>query len=154
MNPAKIGDSLPDFALPDQNGAIVTRDALLARGALVLFFYPKDDTPGCTREVCAFRDAFEAFSDAGVNVAGVSSDDVAAHERFAQRHRLPFILLSDKGGALRKQLGVPKTLGFVPGRVTYVVDRTGTIRHIFSSQFEPERHIAEALSLLGALSPR
>jgi peroxiredoxin Q/BCP len=150
----KIGDHLPDFALPDQNAVTVTRDELLARGPLVLFFYPKDDTPGCTQEVCAFRDAFEAFSDAGANVAGISSDDVTAHERFAQRHRLPFILLSDEGAKLRKKMNVPKTLGFVPGRVTYVIDREGVIRHIFSSQFEPERHIAEALAVLGASAPR
>jgi peroxiredoxin Q/BCP len=134
--------------LLDQNGQTVTRDAVLARGPLVLYFYPKDETPGCTREACAFRDAFADFADAGASVAGVSSDDPASHARFAERHHLPFTLLSDPKGELAKKFGVKKTFGILPGRVTFVIDPGGVVRYAFSSQIAPEQHVAEALRIL------
>jgi peroxiredoxin Q/BCP len=146
-----MGDRVPDFSLLDQTSTTVTRDTLLARGPLVLYFYPKDDTTGCRKEACSFRDAFEAFSDLGASVVGVSSDDPASHAHFAEKHRLPFTLLSDPGGTLRKHFGVPKTWGFIPGRVTYIIDRDGVIRYVFSSMFAPEKHITEALRILRAL---
>lgn len=143
-----IGDRVPDFSLLDQNAQMVTRDALLAEGPLVLYFYPKDETPGCTREACAFRDAFSDFADAGASVVGVSADDPASHRRFIERHHLPFTLLSDQKSELAKKFGVKKTFGILPGRVTFVIDRSGVVRYAFSSQVAPERHVSEALGIL------
>jgi len=113
-----------------------------------LFFYPKDDTPGCTAEACSFRDSYEVFQEAGAEVVGVSSDSEASHRRFASKYKLPFILLSDLGGVVRKFYGVPSTFGLIPGRVTYVIDKEGIVRNIFSSQFTPEQHIVEAIRAL------
>src|SRR5262249_48961080 len=122
--------------------------------AVVVYFYPRDNTPGCTTEACAFRDSYEVFKDAGAEVIGISSDSTESHSQFAKRHRLPFILLSDADGAGRKRYGVPATLGLLPGRVTYIIDKEGTVRHIFSAQFTPAKHIAEALKPLDALGSR
>lgn len=116
----------------------------------MVYFYPKDETAGCTAEACRFRDDFGKFSDAGAVVIGISDDSTESHERFASRHRLPFQLLSDTGGAVRKLYGVKKTLGVIPGRVTFVIDREGVVRHVFSSQMDAERHVAEALAALPA----
>lgn len=148
----KVGDYAPNFTLPNQSGEEVSLWDVISKGAVVLYFYPKDDTPGCTSEACAFRDSYEVFKDAGAEVIGVSSDSADAHWRFATRHRLPFILLSDKGASVRKLYGVPATLGFMPGRVTYVIDKYGIVRHIFDSQFAPQKHISEALETLKKLS--
>ncbi len=143
-----VGDHAPDFALPDQTGKPVRLSDLLAEHAVVLYFYPKDETRGCTAEACSFRDSYEVFKEAGAEVVGVSSDSVASHESFAAHYRLPFILLSDEGGALRKLYGVPTTMGMFPGRVTYIIDRQGIVRHIFSSQIQFDRHVIEALNTL------
>jgi thioredoxin-dependent peroxiredoxin len=115
---------------------------------VVLFFYPKDNTLGCTKEVCAFRDDFEEFGKLDADVIGISSDSVESHREFAEKHDLPFALLSDEGGKLRKLYGVPNTLGLVPGRVTYIIDEQGVVRHIFSSQLGVERHVEEAIEAL------
>lgn len=139
----------PDFTLPDQDGASVTLSELRG-GWVVVYFYPKDDTPGCTAESCAFRDAHEAFTDAGVRVIGISSDDVASHRAFVDKYSLPFTLLADVDGSVRRSYGVPKTLGLLPGRVTYVIDPDGVVRKIFSSQFKPKKHIDEALAVIAA----
>ena len=113
-----------------------------------LYFYPKDETPGCTAEACSFRDSYEVFREAGAEVVGVSSDSTSSHDRFATRHRLPFTLLSDEGGRVRKRYGVRPTLGILPGRVTYVIDGSGVVRHVFSSQTGVQRHVQEALDAL------
>jgi thioredoxin-dependent peroxiredoxin len=144
----KVGDVAPDFTLPSQTGESVSLNNVLGQKAVVLYFYPKDDTPGCTAESCAFRDSYTAFQDAGAEVIGVSSDTSASHQQFAAKYQLPFILLSDAGGAVRKQYGVPATLGLLPGRVTYVIDKTGVVRHIFNSQFNFKGHVDEALKFL------
>jgi len=115
---------------------------------LVVFFYPKDNTPGCTAEVCAFRDDYEAFVEAGADVIGISSDDSQSHASFRERHRLPYRLMSDPGGDARKAFGIPRTLGILPGRATFVIDRQGTILYAFNSQFAPERHVKNALEAL------
>ena len=146
-----VGDKAPDFTMPTDGGGTVSLSALRGK-PVVLYFYPKDDTSGCTAEACGFRDAYQVFSDAGAEVVGVSSDSVESHRGFAQHHRLPFILLSDTHGALRKRYGVPTTLGMIPGRVTYIIDRRGIVRHIFSSQIQAEKHVAEALETLRALA--
>jgi len=146
-----LGDTAPDFTLPSHSGEQVSLHDLLARGPVVLYFYPEDNTSGCTAEACSFRDSYEVFKDAGVEVAGISSDSVASHENFASRNQLPFILLSDTGGVVRKQYGVPSTLGVLPGRVTYVIDREGVIRHMFSSQMGATKHVSEALRMIQGL---
>jgi peroxiredoxin Q/BCP len=117
-----------------------------------LFFYPGDGTPVCTAEACAFRDAYTSFTDAGAVVVGVSADSLDSHREFAANHRLPFLMLSDADGQIRKVFGVPKTLGIFPGRVTYVIDKQGVVRHIFSSQLGASRHVAEALKIVEQLA--
>lgn len=144
----KVGDAAPDFTLPKQDGATVSLEDLLGKGAVVLYFYPKDDTPGCTVEACSFRDAYEDFKEAGAEVVGISSDSAADHRAFADKHRLPFTLVSDAGGKVRKLYGVPSTLGLFPGRVTYVIDPGGVVRHVFNSQLNPTKHVREALEVL------
>ena len=129
----QVGDKAPDFTLPSQSGEPVRLHDRLGERVVVLYFYPKDDTPGCTAEACAFRDSHEVFTDVGAEVIGVSSDSVDRHAAFADRHKLPFTLLSDQGGQVRKSYGVPAVLRLLPGRVTYVIDRAGTVRHVFNS---------------------
>lgn len=140
----QVGSTAPDFTLADASG----KDVRLAdfRGRpVVLYFYPKDDTPGCTKEACSFRDQYQDFQDAGAVVLGVSSDSSESHRKFAERHRLPFTLLADRGGEVRKLYGVPATLGLLPGRVTFVIGSDGVVRHTFNSQLDASRHVAEAL---------
>jgi len=144
----RVGDVAPDFTLPDQWGKPARLRDLVGRKTLVLYFYPKDETPGCTIEARAFRDSYERFTKAGAEVVGVSSDSVASHRRFARHYDLPFVLLSDRGGAVRRLYGVEKTLGILPGRVTYVIDKAGVVRHVYSSQLRATRHSVEALHAL------
>ena len=147
----KVGDRVPDFTLPDQNGTPVSLGELLAEGCVVLYFYPKDDTPGCTTQACTFRDEHDELAEAGACVVGVSSDDVQSHRRFADKYRLPFRLLSDRAGELRQRFGVPKTIGLIDGRVTYVIDSQGIVRHVFNSQLRTRKHVDEALRLVRSL---
>jgi len=152
MASVNVGDRAPEFTLPSQIGAQVSLAQYRGQQAVVLFFYPKDGTAVCTKEACSFRDAYEDFIQAGAVVIGVSSDAVESHQAFASGHRLPFELLSDADGFLRKAFGVPKTLGLLPGRVTYVIDKEGVVRHVFSSQFSADRHVAEALAVVRQLA--
>jgi peroxiredoxin Q/BCP len=145
-----VGDRAPLVSLPDQNGVQRRSDQLAGR-ALVLFFYPKDDTPGCTMEACAFRDSFEDLQAQGADVWGVSGDGAASHQRFATRHGLPFPLLVDSANSLRKAFGVPSVLGLLPGRVTYVIDADGVIRHVFNNLLDGPAHRREALKALADL---
>ena len=141
----------PDFTLPSQSGEMVSFHDLLGKRAMVLFFYPKDNTLGCTKEVCAFRDSFEELGRLDAEVIGISSDTVDSHRGFAEKHKLPFTLLSDQGGKVRSLYGVPTTLGLFPGRVTYVIDKEGVVRHIFSSQVNVEKHVEEAMRTLQSI---
>jgi peroxiredoxin Q/BCP len=147
----RVGEPAPDFTLESSAGEPVRLSDFRATSEVVLFFYPKDSTPGCTVEACSFRDSHEAFREAGAEVIGISSDSGPSHRRFADRHGLPFLLLSDHDGAVRARYGVPKTFGLLPGRVTFVIDRQGIVRHVFSSQFRPSRHVEEALGVLRTL---
>jgi len=144
----KTGDPAPDFTLPDQKGETVALSGFRGKKAVILYFYPKDDTPGCTAESCTFRDSYEDFQAAGAEVIGVSSDTEDSHKTFAAKYHLPFKLLSDQGGEIRKLYGVTSTFGLLPGRVTFVIDKEGIIRRVFSSQFRPKKHIDEALKIL------
>lgn len=148
----QAADRAPDFTLPSHTGQTVSLAEFRGKQAVVLFFYPKDGTPVCTKEACSFRDAYEDFVQAGAVVVGVSSDSAERHQAFANGHRLPFVLLSDPDGSLRRAFGVPKTLGVFPGRVTYVIDKEGIVRHVFRSQFAADRHVAEALTVVRQLA--
>ena len=149
--PVKAGDQAPDFTLPAQSGEAVRLKDRLGERVVVLYFYPRDDTRGCTAEACAFRDSHEVFAEAGAEVIGVSSDSVDRHAAFAGRHELPFTLLSDQGGRVRRLYGVPAVLGLLPGRVTYVIDRQGTVRHVFSSMTNIGQHVSDALGVVRKL---
>jgi thioredoxin-dependent peroxiredoxin len=142
-----IGDRIPEVSLVDADERTVTLTSLIDR-PIVLYFYPKDDTPGCSSQACRFGDEYEKFVAAGADVIGVSSDGAQSHARFRQKHRLPFRLMSDPGGAARKAFGIPKTLGILPGRATFVIGPERTILYAFNSQFDPERHVANALAAL------
>jgi len=141
----------PDFTLPSQSGKPVSLGDFLGKRQVVLFFYPKDNTLGCTKEVCAFRDSFEELGRLDAEVIGISSDSADSHKGFAEKHKLPFTLLSDEGGKVRRLYGVPSSFGLFPGRVTYVIDREGVMRNVFSSQIEVEKHVEEALRTLRSI---
>jgi peroxiredoxin Q/BCP len=145
------GAKAPEFSLNDQNGKKVSLADFRGQKNVVVYFYPKDDTPGCTKESCYFRDQYTAFTDAGCEVIGISSDSEKSHKAFAEKYRLPFSLLSDVGGKVRASYGVPATMGLLPGRVSYVVDKQGVIRHAFNSQINATQHVDEALSILKTL---
>jgi peroxiredoxin Q/BCP len=149
--PLAPGDRAPLIALPDADG-VERRSDQLGGKPLVLFFYPKDDTPGCTMEACSFRDGYGEFQALGAEVWGVSGDDAASHRRFAERHRLPFPLLVDRDNRLRQVFGVPRALGLLPGRVTYVIDGDGVIRHVFNNLLDAPAHVREARQALERLA--
>jgi len=146
-----VGDEAPDFELLDRAGRAVRLRDFRGKQPVVLYFYPKDDTPGCTKEACSFRDQYEDFQTLGAEVLGVSSDSTESHARFGEKYDLPFRLLSDRGGLARKAYGVPSTLGVIPGRVTFVIDTAGVVRHVFNSQAQATRHVTEALAILRSL---
>jgi peroxiredoxin Q/BCP len=147
-----VGDHAPDFTLPSATGEQVTLSKLTADKSVVVFFYPKDDTPGCTVEACSFRDRYDAFVEAGAAVVGISSDSEDSHGRFASKHGLPMTLLSDADGKVRALYGVKATLGLFPGRATFVIDRKGVVRHVFVSQLRAGAHVGEALSVVRQLT--
>jgi peroxiredoxin Q/BCP len=152
MSRIEVGDTAPDLTLSTQSGDQIALADYRGEKAVVVFFYPKDGTPVCTKEACAFRDAYEDFAKEGAVVIGVSGDSTARHQSFASTHRLPFVLVSDKDGSVRRAFGVPKSMGIFPGRVTYVIDKVGIIRHVFSSQFAADRHVSEALEVIRKLN--
>lgn len=148
----KVGDKIPSFSLKDQKGNTISKEDLVGVSNLVLYFYPKDDKPGCTKEACAFRDEFEVFTDLGANVVGVSADSPESHAKFAEKYNLPFTLLSDEKNELRKAFGVKGILlGLIPGRVTFIIDKEGIIQHKFDSQMNATKHVEVAKDVLGRL---
>jgi peroxiredoxin Q/BCP len=143
----KVGDTLPHFTAVDSQGNPFDSKNCIGK-ALVIYFYPKDDTRVCTEQACSFRDQYEDFKALGAEVIGVSADSVKSHQKFASRYRLPFILLSDGNKKLRKLFGVPNDLlGLIPGRVTYVIDQNGMVRLVFNS-LSGKIHIQKALQML------
>jgi peroxiredoxin Q/BCP len=152
MAKLNVGDRAPDFTLPSHDGREVSLEELRRDSVLVLFFYPKDGSPVCTKEACAFRDSYEDFTEAGAVVAGISADPTERHRSFAEANRLPFVLLSDPGGKAARDYGVSKTLGLLPGRVTFVIDSEGIVRHQFRSQLSAQEHVQGALRMVEELA--
>ena len=142
------GDEIPEFSAKDNNGNDFESSSIVGKKPVVFYFYPKDNTPGCTAQACSFRDQYEDFKDLGAEVVGISSDSIASHEKFVQQYQLPFILLSDNDKKIRKLFGVkPDLLGLIPGRVTYVADQNGIIQFIFDSMNATD-HIPKALETI------
>lgn len=147
----QVGNLAPDFELASSTGEKVKLSQYRGKKNVVLFFYPKDETAGCTAEACSFRDTYEEFLDAGAEVLGISGDSLDSHRRFKGKHGLPMQLLSDRGNRVRKAFGIKSNWIVVPGRVTYVVDKKGIIRHIFDSQVLAIKHVSEALDMIKKL---
>jgi peroxiredoxin Q/BCP len=149
MNAIGVGSIVPSFSLKDQNGQFFDIDSVKGKNNLVIYFYPKDDTPGCTKEACSFRDQYDVFKKEDALVIGISGQSVESHFKFAKKHRLNYTLLSDKDNKVRELFGVPTNLfGLLPGRVTYVVNKDGKVAFLFNSQLNVEKHIVEALRIL------
>ena len=152
MSPIIVGDRAPPFTATAHTGQTVTLADYLGKRVVVLYFYPRDGTPVCTAEACRFRDAYADFVAAGAVVIGVSVNSTERHRQFAAERRLPFLLISDQEQTLQKAFGVPRLLGFLPGRTTYIIDKEGVVRHVFTSHFSADRHIAEALRVVRELN--
>jgi thioredoxin-dependent peroxiredoxin len=147
----QVGDSIPNFTAKDTSGNDFNIQSLLGKQPFVIYFYPKDNTPGCTTQACSFRDQYQDFKDLGAEVIGVSSDSVVSHQKFTQQYHLPFILLSDSDKKIRTLFGVPASLlGLLPGRVTYVADKNGIITMVFDSM-SGKNHIEKALAAIKKL---
>ena len=147
-------EPVPAASFTRADGSTVTLKDLIGERTIVLYFYPKDETSGCTAEACSFRDQYEDFKAAGADVIGVSADDAVSHEAFKAKHRLPFTLLTDPLGAGAKAFGVKKIFGLIAGRVTFVIDRIGVIRHRFDSQVRVQKHVEEALEIVRSLEAK
>ena len=147
-----VGATAPDFTKTTQNGDTISLSQFRGEKAVVLYFYPKDETAGCTAQACSFRDNFEDFVEAGAVVIGVSQDSDGSHGRFAEHHRLPFLLVSDRDQALQNAYGVQRAMGLFPGRVTYVIDRDGKVQHVFNSLINVKKHVREALEVVKRLA--
>jgi thioredoxin-dependent peroxiredoxin len=145
------GEKAPDFSLRAQDGRVVSLHDFIGRSNVVLYFYPKDFTPGCTAEAKTFSENHDDLLKMGAEVLGVSSDSQETHGRFAESCHVRFPLLADVDGKLREAYGVKPAFGLFPGRVTFVIDRTGVVRRVFSSQINPARHVSEAMQALKAL---
>lgn len=146
--PVKVGDTAPNFTLMSQSGTPVNLQDFRGKKSVVLYFYPKDDTPGCTTESCAFRDRYEVFQTIGAEVIGISGDSSESHQRFAAKYQLPFTLLSDPGDKVRQMYGAKAAFGLFPGRVTYVIDEHGVVQYVFNSMFNFKGHVEESLKTL------
>ena len=147
----KVGDKIPNFTAIDANGDAFDSKDIVGKKPVVIYFYPKDNTPGCTTQACSFRDQYEDFKDLGAEVIGISSDTVALHLKFSKQYKLPFILLSDYDKKIRKLFGVPTGMfGLLPGRVTYVLDKKGIVQMIFDSMLAG-KHIPKALEAIKKL---
>jgi thioredoxin-dependent peroxiredoxin len=148
----QVGDKAPDFTLTSQIGDKVTLSEYFGKKNIVLYFYPKDETTGCTKEACAFRDNYDVFTKLGAEVLGISGQSIESHKSFATHHNLPFLLLADQENKVRKLYGVPTNMGIIPGRVTYIIDKKGIVRHVFNSQYQPQKHIEEAQKVIEQLN--
>lgn len=148
MPNVKVGQNAPDFSLLDQDGELTTLSSYREKSYVILFFYPRDFSFGCTTQACHFRDSYEVFTDLGAEVIGVSSDSVESHKKFLDEYLFPFRLLSDEGGEIRKLYGATKGFGLLPGRYTFIIDNNGVIQYIFSSETNMKKHIDESIRIL------
>jgi peroxiredoxin Q/BCP len=148
MSELNTGDSMPDSTLVGEHGLLNLRDKI--GKPLVVYFYPADETYGCTIEACSFRDQYEDFVAAGAEVIGISRDDTSSHAKFKSNHKLPFTLLSDPGGKVSKNWGLRTILG-IPARVTFVFDKDGVVKHRFESRIRFGKHVDEALEVVKKL---
>lgn len=150
----QVGDRVPDFTLPTQNGENFHLQDVVGKAVIILYFYPKDDTPGCTSEACSFRDSYEVFQQAGAEVIGISTDSTDSHQQFAVKYHLPFVLLSDEKGTVQNLYGVPaleyQGLTFA-SRVTFVIDKKGVVRSIFADLPSATQHVTDALKIIQEL---
>jgi peroxiredoxin Q/BCP len=147
-----IGDTCPTFTLLNQVGKEINIQDFIGTKNIIIYFYPKDNTPGCTKEACSFRDAMQDLNNLNCEVFGISADSVSSHKTFAEKFRLTFNLLSDENNSVRKQFKVPANLfGLIPGRVTYIINQEGKIIHIINSQTNPEKHINETIEVVKGL---
>ncbi|MFZ4413283.1 MAG: peroxiredoxin [Bacteroidales bacterium] len=152
MKKIEVGSIVPEFSLKDQDGNLFSIATVLGKKNLVLYFYPKDDSPGCTKEACYFRDQYEVFNEADALIIGISGQSVESHKKFAEKYRLSYTLLSDEGNKIRMLFGVPTNLfGLLPGRVTYVIDKKAKVVFVFDSQIQTKRHVDDALTILKGL---
>ncbi|MBC5772918.1 peroxiredoxin [Pontibacter sp. KCTC 32443] len=149
-----VGDKAPDFELIKPDGSVFRLKDQLKDKHVVLYFYPKDNTPGCTKQACEFRDQYEVFKEYDAEVVGISSDSADSHDKFERNFHLPFILLSDQGNHVRNMFGVPRKFGIIPGRVTYVIDKNGVVRYIFNSMTKPLEHVKNALDVLKSMNKK
>ena len=151
MEVIKVGDKMPIFGAKDQDGNDFYIESVLYKKIIVIYFYPKDETPGCTKQACSFRDEYEDIKKAGAEVIGISGDSPNSHKKFAQNHKLPYTLLSDKDKSIRKLFGVPSImLGLIPGRVTYVIDLKGIVQMVYNSM-DASQHIPKSLAAIQKL---
>ncbi len=155
MSDLALGQKVPDVQFKKHDGATVRLSELIGKQTVVLYFYPRDDSPGCTIEACAFRDSYEDFLQAGATVIGVSSDSAADHKAFKAKHMLPFTLLTDEGGEAAKGMGVKNAaFGLLKGRVTFVIDREGVVQSRFDSAIRMKEHVNQALELVKRLETK
>ncbi len=145
-----VGAAAPDFTLPDQNGRAVSLDQLLENGPLVLFFYPRDHSFGCTRQVSSFRDNYEALLGHGVTAAGVSKDSEQEHESFIAKHQLPFPLLIDRDGEIHRRYGCLAMFGMITRRITFLIDSRKKIRLCHEDNFKMNSHVEKVMKVLGS----
>ena len=143
-----VGDKIPNFTAIDTNGDLFDSQEIIGKKPVVIYFYPKDNTRVCTEQACSFRDQYEDFKALGAEVIGISSDSLKSHVAFANKYKLPFILLSDFDKKIRKAFDVPNDfLGLIPGRVTYVANKDGIVKLVFNSM-SSKIHIQKALEIL------
>jgi peroxiredoxin Q/BCP len=145
----KIGDKAPDFTGTTDSGESISLSVKLKEGPVVLYFYPKDETPGCIAEACSFRDRWDDIKKLGATVLGVSSDSVESHKNFKSNRNLQFTLISDERKEIRRAYGVTGTL--IPPRITFVIDTDGTIEEVYNSQLNASNHADVALKSLNSL---
>ncbi|OVE75484.1 peroxiredoxin [bacterium F11] len=147
-----VGDEAPDFELASSKGGMVRLSDFRNKKHVVLYFYPKDNTTACIAESCGFRDQYDEFLKAGADIVGISSDTVESHIQFSEKYQFPFHLLADKNHQIRERYGVPPTLGLLPGRTTYLIDKKGIVQYLFNSQFHVDSHITLTLQKLKSMT--